>query len=153
MLRPLGLLCCLTAATAFGGSFTGPTSFYYLSGGASMYKVQGLNLLSTWAVSGTTGRDLPMAVDTQIRTDGRSPSDNGALYDLNGNYLGTQYANNGYATGGLDIWDGTSDAAHNYTVSAVCDFCNSQSSLIATGLDWSNPVARTSPISPWTAPS
>lgn len=123
MVRYVGL-GMLTAAVSFAGSFTGPTSVYYLSDSTAMYKVQGLTLLASWAVAGTAGADLPIAVDTQIRTTG----------------LGTQYTNNGYAGGALDIWDGATDTFHDYSVSTVCDNCTVPSSVIRTDLDWSNPV-------------
>jgi len=139
MLRPLGLTFLLAAA-GFAASFTGPTSVYYLSDSNTMYKVQGLNLLSQWAVSGTPGFDLPMAVSTEIHSTGRSQGTAGARYDLNGTYLGTTYTNPGYAGGGMDVWDGTTDTAHNYTVSTLCNLCGSDSSLIQTDLDWSNSV-------------
>jgi hypothetical protein len=125
------------AAAACAASFTGPTSVYYLGDSSNIYRVQGLNLLSQWAVQ---NHDLPMAVDSTVRTNGNFQGQLGSQYSLTGTYTGTTYANSGYAGGGMDIWDGTTDLSHNYTVTTVCGNCATNSSLIQTDLDWSNPV-------------
>ena len=125
----IGKLLALTAITgvaAFGGMFTGPASTYYVSDGTTMFQVQGLNVLSSWTVSG-----LPAAIDTNIRTNGRDDTQPGAQYSLSGTATGTAYTNNT----GTSIWDGTTDTVHNYTVSSF-----NTSYVIQADLDWSNPV-------------
>jgi hypothetical protein len=91
-----------------------------------MWKVQGLNIVSSWAVTG-----LAAAIDTTIRT-AESPIGNpGAQYSLAGVATGTSYGN---PAGDL-IWDGTTDTAHNYTVTS-----GGGSAVIKMDLDWTNPV-------------
>lgn len=124
----------LSTAASAGTLTTGPTGNYYLSNGSTIWNVKGLALVNSWTSAG-----LPMAVDTTIRTTGNFVDQSGAQYSLGGTASGTTYANPGSGT--FAIWDGTTDTSHNYTVTTACDTCGgSQSAVIRTDLDWSNPV-------------
>src|SRR5437763_1239714 len=100
----------LSGTSVFAGPVaTGPVSSYYLSDGSTMWQVQGLNIVNSWTASG-----LPAAIDTTIRTAGINPTATGAQFTLAGVATGATYANPTSA----QIWDGTTDTVHNYTVTS-----------------------------------
>jgi hypothetical protein len=124
-----------SAASVVAGTFTGPVSDYYISDRTTMWDVRGTSIVNSWAVTG-----LPAAIDTTIRTTGNFSGQSGAQYTLSGVATGTTYTNPIGSGQSYDIWDGTTDGRHNYTVTTVCSGCPGNAVVLQTDLDWSNPV-------------
>ena len=106
ILRPVAI-----AAVALCGAYTfaqGPGSKYYLTGGTTLWTLQGTGDTS---VTTQSNDEYNIAVDGDIRTTQYRSSGAGYQYSLNSVPTGTTYPGTW-----LGFFDGTTDGTHNYTV-------------------------------------
>jgi hypothetical protein len=136
-MRRLIFLFPLFATLPLLAGTIGPTGRYYLTA-----PVESTN----WIIQGNTATAYPqhsvggegaIAIPSfDVRTLGDPASaGSGARYDLNFNYLGTNYAYPSGVHGIPGFVDGTSDGVHNYGVGYNFDYI-----VYQMNLDWSNPV-------------
>jgi hypothetical protein len=129
--------------------FTGPTSPYYIDNfiDQTIYVVQGTSVINSFplAYSGCRYCEGSLAVTNVVSTNSFGnywDSGTGGQYTLAGEPTGTSWPTTPPLTGETQngFYDGTSDGTRNYTVENL-NFPSSAPKVIATDLNWQNPVA------------
>jgi hypothetical protein len=117
----------LALAFAPEHSAAGPVSKLYLTAGVEIDTVQGATATQTPT---TSSGQYPIAIGATIRTTANTTNLSGAEYSLGLVPTGADYPNPGI----LEIYDGTTDGAHNYAITYPNGL------LYQFDLDWSNPT-------------
>jgi hypothetical protein len=143
----------ISITAAWGNTILGPTSSLFVTDGYFIYDIKGDVAgpnVSQWATNYSFD-ETPIAVDTSIRTGGGNPGTIGGLYTLGGIAMEIAYSNPSSVSRQFTIYDGTSDAAHNYFVAGECTGCTA-GGVYQTNPDWSDPgylfTAGTGNLSP-----
>lgn len=116
-MRAIAALAAALIAVLGQAQNQGPFGYYLSSGETRELARYDGGTLSVFATSG--GNDYPIAVSGDIRTkgSGQSPnSDHGGLYDLNGNWLSTDYAGFDYDGFNHLFYDGATDGSRHFLV-------------------------------------